>query len=239
MHFFRIFQDKTTNLKKWHIFLAGLSTLMVVYILLSNLPPMIVFFIFAPWIIPLFLVFIDSMILYQRRELVPIAIGSLTLILLGFAGICTLICLDKWPGFFLPMQSICYILACLLSIVANISLVVRKPSGIFAASSRMLVLLGTICVNSSFIFGFSVKWPYFWEIPVYFIAPALGIIHNLQLLLRKKAKTPLLSVTVVCLLSIPLIIGGVHIWMLYMPSAITIEKLDLYGKWLEWQAGWD
>jgi len=236
---FRFFKDKTTNLKKWHIFLAGLFILIVVYILLSDFHPMIVLLIFAPWIIPLFLIFIDSMILYGKRELVPIAIGSLILILLGFASICTLMCLDKWPGFFLPMQSICYILACLLSIVANIILVVRKPPWIFAASSKMLVLLSTICINSSLFFGFSVGWPYFWDIPVYFVAPTLGIIHNLQLLLRKKAKTPLLSITVVCFLSIPLIIGAIHIWTLYMPSVITSEKFDLYGKWLEWCKSWD
>lgn len=239
MQLFRILQVKTTNLKKWHIFLAGLFTLIVVYILLMDLSPMTVFFIFTPWIIPLFLILIDSMILYQRRELVTIAVGSLIFILLGFASICTLMCLDKWPGFFLPIESICYILACLLSIVANIILIVRKPPVIFAACSKMLVLLCTICIHYSFHFEFSVALHYCWDIPVYFIAPTLGIIHNLQLLLRKKAKTPLLSIAVVCLLSIPLIIGAIHIWTLYMPSTIIIEKLNLYGKWLEWQAGWN
>ena len=204
MHLFGIFQAKTTNLKKWHIFLVGLSTiLIIVYILPLALPPMIVL---APWIIPLFLIFIDSIILCGKRELVPIAIGSLIFILLGLASIFTLMCLDKWPGFFLTMHSTCYILACLLAIAANIILVVKKPSWIFAASSRMLVLLCTIYLHVSIIFGFSAEWPYFWVIPVYFVAPTLGIIHNLQLLLRKKAKTPLLSITVVYLLSILLII---------------------------------
>ena len=50
---------------------------------------------------------------------------------------------------FPPMQSICDIVVCLLSIVTNIILVVRKPSGIFAAGSIVLVLLVLL---SDFIF---------------------------------------------------------------------------------------
>lgn len=239
MQLFRFLKVITTNLKKWHIFLVALSTLIVVYILQSDLPSLFVLSVSALWIIPLYLIFIDSMILYDKRELVPIVVGSLIFILLGFAGICTLMCLDKWPGFFLPIHSTCYIIACLLSIVSNMILVVRKPPWIFAASSRMVVLLCTIYLHVRMHFGVSAALHYVWDIPVYFVAPALGIIHNMQLLLRKKAKKPLLSIIVVCLLSIPLIIGAIYIWTLYLPSNFIIEKLNLYGKWLEWHINWD
>jgi len=40
---------------------------------------------------------------------------------------------------------------------------------------------------------------------------------------------PVVSIAVICLLSMLLMIEGVYVWMLHVATVMTIENLDLYG----------
>jgi hypothetical protein len=235
VRFFRFLHVKTNNLKKWHPALAGLITLIVVF-LLSYIDRLLFLFFLAPWI-PLFLVLIDALHLLYRRQLVPIAVILIWLISLTLSGA---ICLFfRPPEYFFHLHNYVYLFACLLCIIVNILMVIREPSRFFVAGAKILVFLCTISVLASVFFGDPGLLISLWVWSVFVIAPILGIIHHLRLLYTGNLKKPIGSIAVICILSIPLIIGAIHIWTLYMPSVITSEKFDLYGKWLEWFKSWD
>lgn len=231
MQLFSSLQVKTTDLKKWHIFLAGLLTLIVVF-LLSYIDRLLFIFFLAPWI-PLFLVLIDAVFLLGKRQLFPmiILISIIGLILLG-----PILLIFRPPRFFYDLHHCVYIVVCLLCIILNIVMVIREPSRIFVASAKILVFLCTVFVLLSLLFylGGPYLWISLWVWGVFVIAPILGIVHHLRLLNKGSLKNPIWSIAVICFLSIPLIIGAIHIWTLYMPSVITSQEFDLYGKWLEW-----
>ena len=236
MQLLRFLHVKTTNLKKWHIFLAGLLTLIVVF-LLSYIDRLLFIFFFTPWI-PLSLVMIDTVLLLYRRQLVPIAVILIWLNGLTLSGA---ICLFFGsPEYFFYLHNYVYFGACLLCIIVNILMVIREPSRIVAASAKILVFLCTVIfLVSLFFFGYPGRLISLWVWSVFVIAPILGIIHHLRVLYKGNIKKSIWSIAVICLLSIPLIIGAIHLWTLYMPSVITSEKFDLYGKWLEWYKAWD
>ena len=235
MQLFSSSQVKTTNLKKWHIFLAVLSTLIVVF-LLSYIDRLLILFFFVLWI-PLSLVLIDAVLLLYKKQLVPIAIILIWLISLALSGFIFLV--FRNPQYFFYLHNYVYIVACLLCIIVNIWMVIREPSRIFLATAKILVFLCTVSLLVSVFFGNPDISVSLWVWSVFVIAPILGIIHHFRLLYTVNLKKPIWSIAVICLLSIPLIIGAIHLWTLYMPPVITSDKFDLYGKWLEWYKSWD
>ena len=229
-------QVKTSNLKKWHIFLAVLCTLIVVF-LLSYIDSLLILFFFAPWI-PLSLVLVDALLLLHRRQLFYIAIILIWLHCLTLFFIIPLI--FGAPGNFYDLHNSVYLVTCLFCIIVNILMIIRESSRIISASAKILVFLCTVIFLVSLFFcGYPGRLISVWVWSVFVIAPILGIIHHIRLFYTGNLKTPIWSIAVICLLSIPLIICAIHLWTLYMPSDITSGDFDLYGKWLEWYKSWD
>lgn len=235
MNLFRILLERNTSLKKWQVILTALSTLVIVF-LLSYIDRLLFLFFLAPWI-PLALIMIDAVLLLYRKQLVPVGVIFIWLVSLTLLGPLGLIL--RTPDSFYHLHNYVYLIACSLCIIVNVLMVFRKPSMYFGAGAKILVFLCTIFVLAKVFFGDPGLLITLWVWSVFIIAPVLGIIHHLRLLYSGNLEKPIISIIVICILSIPLIIAAIHIWMLYMPSAVTSGKFDLYGKWLEWFRSWD